>query len=64
LNAAEGGLETTQGPTAQHRLMLEVARRELAPIRTEIVRMAEDVVPALRAAVEAAGAPPIRRGGG
>lgn len=64
LNAAEGGLETTHGPTAQHRLMLDVARAELAPIRAEIERMAEDVVPALRAAVEAAGAPPVRRGGG
>ena len=64
LNAAEGGLETTHGPTAQHRLMLDVARAELAPIRAEIERMAEDVVPALRAAVEGAGAPPIRGRGG
>ena len=64
LNAAEGGLETTHGPTAQHRLMLEVGLRELAPIGAEIERMAQQVVPALRAAVEAAGAPPVRRRGG
>jgi hypothetical protein len=61
VNAAEGGLETTYGPTAQHRQMLEAAEIELAPLRTEIEQMADVVVPELEAAVEAAGAPPLGR---
>ncbi len=66
LNAAEGGLETTYGPTQLHRSMLDIARAELQPLRAEIERMANDVVPDLEAAVEAAGAPPLARrvGGG
>lgn len=44
--------------------MLESARTELEPIQAEIERMAEEVVPELEAAVEAAGAPPLRGGVG
>jgi hypothetical protein len=48
-----------------HRQSVQVGRAEFAPIRAEIQRYAEDVVPALERAVEATGAPPIerRRGG-
>lgn len=62
LSAAEGGLETSHGPTAQHREMLEAAETELAPMRTEIERMADVVVPELEAQAVAAGAPPLGRG--
>jgi chromosome segregation ATPase len=58
LNVAESGLETTYGPTELHQAMLAAAGTELEPIRGEIERMAEQVVPELEAAVEAAGAPP------
>ena len=64
LNAAEGGLETTYGPTQMHRSMLDIAREELAPLRAEIERFADEVVPELEAAVEAAGGPPLGRGVG
>jgi hypothetical protein len=59
------GLSTTYGPTEMHRHSVQVGQAELAPIRTEIERYAEEVVPALERALEATGAPPIekRRGG-
>jgi photosystem II stability/assembly factor-like uncharacterized protein len=58
------GLTTTYGPTEQHRRTVAAGRAELVPIQAEIQRMAEDVVPALEQAVEAAGAPPIEGAGG
>ncbi|MDX1392813.1 MAG: glycosyl hydrolase [Gemmatimonadota bacterium] len=59
LGVAEDGLDTTYGPTAMHRSILAAGRNELAPIRGEIDRMAEQVVPELARAVEATGAPPL-----
>lgn len=59
LNVAESGLETTYGPTELHRSMLAVGRSELAALRTRVDRFADEVVPALERAVEAAGAPPV-----
>jgi photosystem II stability/assembly factor-like uncharacterized protein len=64
LNVAEAGLETTYGPTELHRSMLAVGRSELATLRTELDRLANQVVPALEQAVEAAGAPPVQRSRG
>ena len=65
LSVGYNGLSTTYGPTEMHRQSVQVGRAELAPIRTEIERYAEEVVPSLERAVEATGAPPIerRRGG-
>jgi hypothetical protein len=65
LSVGYRGLSTTYGPTEMHRQMVQVGRAELAPIRAEIERYAEEVVPALERALEATGAPPIerRRGG-
>jgi hypothetical protein len=59
------GLGTTYGPTEMHRQSIQVGQAELAPIRTEIERYAEEVVPTLERALERTGAPPIerRRGG-
>jgi photosystem II stability/assembly factor-like uncharacterized protein len=65
LSVGYNGLSGTYGPTEMHRQSVQVGRAEFAPIRAEIQRYAEDVVPALERAVEATGAPPIerRRGG-
>ncbi len=53
------GLSTTYGPTEMHRQSVQAGQAELAPIRSEIERYAEEVVPSLMEAVEATGAPPI-----
>ncbi|HSR41101.1 MAG TPA: hypothetical protein VLL48_02990, partial [Longimicrobiales bacterium] len=58
------GLTTTYGPTEMHRRTVAAGRAELVPIRAEIQRMADEVVPALEQALEATGAPPIEGGGG
>lgn len=57
------GLSTTYGPTELHRQTVAAGRAELVPIRADVVRMAEEVVPALEQALEATGAPPIEGGG-
>ena len=54
-------LSTTYGPTEMHERTLQAGRDELVPIRAEIDRYADQVVPELQEAVEAAGAPPIER---
>jgi hypothetical protein len=53
------GLSTTYGPTEMHRQSIQVGRAELAPIRADIERYADEVVPSLHEALEATGAPPI-----
>jgi hypothetical protein len=59
------GLGSTYGPTEMHRQTLQVGQAEFAPIRAEIERYANEVVPSLGEALEAMGAPPIEgRGGG
>ncbi|MGK7312813.1 MAG: VPS10 domain-containing protein [Candidatus Longimicrobiales bacterium M2_2A_002] len=57
------GLSTTYGPTEMHRQTVAAGQAELAPIRAEIRRYADEVVPELMRAVEATGAPPIEGGG-
>lgn len=59
------GLGSTYGPTEMHRQSIQVGRAEFAPIRTEVQRYADEVVPSLEEALEGTGAPPIqkRRGG-
>ena len=57
------GLSTTYGPTEMHRRAIADGQAELAPIRTEIQRYADEVVPSLMEAVQATGAPPIEGGG-
>jgi hypothetical protein len=64
LSVGYNGLSSTYGPTEMHRQSIQIGRAELAPIKAEIERYAEDVVPALERAVEATGAPPIERRGG
>jgi len=65
LSVGYNGLEGTYGPTEMHRQSVQVGRAEFAPIKAEIERYAEQVMPALQQALEATGAPPIerRRGG-
>ena len=65
LSVGYNGLSTTHGPTEMHRQSIQVGQAELAPIRAEIERYAEEVVPSLEQALEGTGAPPIerRRGG-
>ena len=63
LSVGYNGLSTTYGPTEMHRQSVQVGRAELAPVRAEIERYAEEVVPSLERAVEATGAPPIERPG-
>ena len=53
-------LETLTGQ-AQLAAQGEVGQAELAPIRPEIERYAEEVVPALERGLEATGAPPIEK---
>jgi photosystem II stability/assembly factor-like uncharacterized protein len=53
------GLSTTYGPTELHRRTLQAGRNELAALRSELDRIAEQVMPELERALEAAGAPPI-----
>lgn len=59
LDVAEEGLQTSYGPTELHRRTLEVGRAELAPIREEIDRYGDQVLPELESALEATGAPPV-----
>ena len=58
------GLGATYGPTEMHRQSIQVGQAELAPIRVEIQRYADEVVPSLHEALEATGAPPIKKRGG
>jgi hypothetical protein len=58
------GLNTSYGPTELHRSTLQVGRNELAAFRSELDRIAEQVMPELESALEAAGAPPIEGSGG
>jgi photosystem II stability/assembly factor-like uncharacterized protein len=58
------GLNTTYGPTELHRRTVEAGRNELAPIREEVERFGEQVIPELERALEAAGAPPVEGQGG
>jgi hypothetical protein len=53
------GLETTYGPTELHRRTVQAGRNELAALRGEVDRIAEQVMPELEAALEAVGAPPV-----
>ncbi len=64
LGVGFNGINTTYGPTDMHQLAVDAGRAELAPIRLEIDRYAEEVVPALERALEGIGAPPIQRRGG
>ena len=57
------GLYTTYGPTELHRRTVEAGRAELTPIRDEVNRHGEEVLPGLEQALEAAGAPPVEGGG-
>ena len=59
LSVGYRGLSTTYGPTEMHRQSIQVGKAELAPIRAEIERYAEEVVPSLERALEGTGAPPI-----
>ncbi|MFP4624803.1 MAG: hypothetical protein ACLFRX_11535, partial [Gemmatimonadota bacterium] len=58
------GLNTTYGPTELHRRTIDAGRAELVPIRAEVERMADDVVPALARDLQATGAPPVEGLGG
>lgn len=44
-----------------HRQSIQVGQAELAPIRAEIQRYADEVIPALERALEGTGAPPVRK---
>ncbi|MGM0668913.1 MAG: hypothetical protein ACQET1_04290, partial [Gemmatimonadota bacterium] len=64
LSVGYRGLSTTYGPTEMHRQSVQAGRAELAPIRAEIQRYADEVLPSLAQALEGTGAPPIEGGGG
>jgi photosystem II stability/assembly factor-like uncharacterized protein len=55
------GLNTTYGPTELHRRTVAAGRNELTALTTELNRIAEQVMPELERALEAAGAPPVER---
>jgi len=57
------GLSTTYGPTAMHQSAVQAGRAELAALRSQLDRFAEQVMPELERALEAAGAPPIEGSG-
>ncbi|MFQ5680220.1 MAG: glycosyl hydrolase [Gemmatimonadota bacterium] len=56
------GLNTGYGPTELHRRTVAAGRRELAPMTAAVERVAEELIPELERAVEAAGGPPVERG--
>ena len=53
------GLSTTYGPTELQQRTVQAGRAELAALRGELDRIADQVMPELERALEAAGAPPI-----
>jgi photosystem II stability/assembly factor-like uncharacterized protein len=55
--AATGNNRSTYGPTATHRLSLEIASEELAALRPELNRVIREEIPALLADLEAAKVP-------
>jgi hypothetical protein len=57
------GLSTSYGPTEMHRSTLQAGRNELAALRSEVERIAEQVMPELERALREAGAPPIQGDG-
>ncbi|MBW3553337.1 MAG: hypothetical protein KY466_07505, partial [Gemmatimonadetes bacterium] len=59
LSVGMRGLGTTYGPTELHRRAIVAGRSELEPLRAEVRRMAEQVVPELASTVRATGAPPV-----
>lgn len=64
LSVGYRGLSTTYGPTEMHRQSIQAGQAELAPIRREIERYADDVLPSLERDLQGLGAPPIEGGGG
>ncbi|MGD2123343.1 MAG: hypothetical protein PVJ76_16440, partial [Gemmatimonadota bacterium] len=64
LSVGAQALGTTYGPTEMHRQSIQAGQAELAPIKAEIERYAEEVVPGLERALGGTGAPPIGGGGG
>jgi hypothetical protein len=64
LSVGYRGLSTTYGPTEMHRQSIQAGQAELAPIRREIERYADEVVPSLERDLQGRGAPPIAGGGG
>jgi photosystem II stability/assembly factor-like uncharacterized protein len=59
-SASFGTANSTYGPTATHRRSLEIAASEFAPWRTALDEILSVRIPALEAALQAAGAPPVR----
>jgi hypothetical protein len=52
-------LGTTYGPTEMHRETVQIGQRELEDIQSELSEIEDTVMPELRSALDAAGAPPI-----
>lgn len=50
---------TSHGPTGMARKSLEIGRKQLTDMRSELDDIADNVLPALRQSLEQAGAPPI-----
>jgi photosystem II stability/assembly factor-like uncharacterized protein len=59
-SASFGTTNSTYGPTATHRRSLEIAASEFAPWRAALDEILSVRIPALEAALQAAGAPPVR----
>jgi photosystem II stability/assembly factor-like uncharacterized protein len=55
-------LSTTYGPTEMHRETVQIGQRELEDIQSELSEIEDTVMPELRSALDAAGAPPIEGG--
>ena len=56
---AARGASTTHGPTEMHKSSLEVGKKQLTSIRSELDNIINKVMPDLEQAMEAAGAPAI-----
>jgi hypothetical protein len=54
---AGGHWATRQSPTQTQRQSQEVARRELTQVEADLTRLLDEELPAVEAALEAAGAP-------
>lgn len=61
LYVGQSGLRNTYGPTTLHAQSLDAAEIQLSELETDLTSFEQDVLPGITTALEATGAPPIRK---
>ncbi len=61
LFVGQSGLRNTYGPTELHEQSMDVGEAQLAELESALISFEQEVLPALGSALEATGAPPIRK---